>query len=57
MSRIAIVSDSHDHNKHVEQIDDNWLLNPGELMGMKGDPTWALYDTDAHTGELKAVTT
>jgi predicted phosphodiesterase len=57
MSRIAIVSDSHDHNKHVEQIDDNWLLNSGELMGMKGDPTWALYDTDAHTVELKAVTT
>ena len=42
----------HDHNKHLEQIGDNWLLNPGELMGMKGAPSWALYDTVTHRAEL-----
>ena len=34
MSRIAIVSDSPDHNKPVEQIDANWLLNPVELKAV-----------------------
>ena len=45
----------HDHTKHIERIGVNWLLNPGELMGMKGKPTWALYDTANHTVELKPV--
>lgn len=47
----------HDHNRHLEQIGDNWLLNPGELMGMKGAPSWALYDTDTHKAELKIAVT
>ena len=53
--KIHLTCYGHDHTKHVEQVGDNWLVNPGELMGMKGDPTWALYDTDAHTVELMGV--
>lgn len=47
--KVHLTCYGHDHNKHLERIGDNWLLNPGELMGMKGAPTWALYDTETHT--------
>jgi len=45
----------HDHTKRVERVGENWLLNPGEIMGMKGSPTWALYDTEDHTAQLREL--
>ena len=50
-----LVCYGHDHTKHAEQIDDAWLINPGEIMGMRGQATWGLYDCDAHTFEHVVV--
>ncbi len=44
--QFALVCYGHDHQKHVEQIGACVLANPGELLGMKGGPTWGLYDCD-----------
>jgi putative phosphoesterase len=46
-----LVCYGHDHTKHAEQMGDAWLVNPGEIMGMRGHVTWGLYDCDAHTFE------
>ncbi len=40
-----LVCYGHNHQKHVETVGDGWLVNPGELLGMQGPPTWGLYDT------------
>lgn len=45
-----LVCYGHNHQKHVEQLGRGWLVNPGELLGMNGAPTWGLYDT--HTGDF-----
>lgn len=42
----GLVCYGHDHIKHIESIGPTVLVNPGELLGMKGAPTWGLYDTD-----------
>ena len=41
-----IVCYGHDHTAHEEQVGDTLLLNPGELMGMKGKSTLAQVDTE-----------
>ena len=51
----ALVCYGHDHLKHQEQIGQTWLLNPGEVMGLKGAPTWALYDAVTHTVSIKGT--
>lgn len=51
----ALVAYGHNHQKKIERVGDCWLVNPGELLGMKGTPTWALYDSVAHTVELVEV--
>ena len=40
-----LVCYGHDHTKLLAQMGRGWLLNPGELLGMKGVVSWALYDT------------
>ena len=40
-----LVCYGHDHTSHVSNIGDCVLLNPGELMGMMGSSTFALFDT------------
>ncbi len=40
-----LVAYGHDHTAHEEQVGDCLLLNPGELMGMKGRSSLALFDT------------
>jgi putative phosphoesterase len=40
-----LVCYGHDHDKAVETIGSCVLANPGEILGMKGIPTWGLYDT------------
>lgn len=52
---LALVAHGHNHDKSIERMGATWLVNPGELMGMKGTPTWALYDTSANTVELREV--
>ncbi len=53
--QLDLVAYGHNHEKHIEQIGNTWLVNPGELLGLKASPTWALYDTDAHRVELRDV--
>jgi len=36
----------HSHERHLAWVKDTLLLNPGEMMGRFGAPTYALYDTD-----------
>lgn len=45
----------HNHQKKIEQVGQTVLANPGELLGMNGAPTWALYDTETGTCELQAI--
>ncbi len=49
-----LVCYGHNHDKQVEQVGRAVLANPGELLGMKGAPTWGLYDTA--TGEFALQT-
>jgi putative phosphoesterase len=47
-----LVCYGHDHTAHQEQRGSCLLLNPGELMGMKGRSTIAIYDTVTHKVEM-----
>lgn len=53
--QLDLVCYGHDHTQHLERVGRTWLLNPGEVMGMRGSPTWALYDTEMHEVELNDV--
>lgn len=39
-----LVCYGHNHDKYAGQIGKTWLVNSGELLGMKSTPTWGLYD-------------
>jgi putative phosphoesterase len=52
---LDLVCYGHDHTQLLERIGATWLLNPGEIMGMRSTPTWALYDTEAHTVSVNIV--
>lgn len=54
--QLDLVCYGHDHTQLLEQVGAGWLLNPGELMGMRSAPTWALYDTEQHTVTIYPVT-
>lgn len=43
--RYRLVCYGHDHTAHAEWIGDCLLLNPGELMGLRGPSTLALVET------------
>jgi hypothetical protein len=32
-----------------------WLLNPGEILGMKSTPSWAIYDGEQGTVAVREV--
>jgi uncharacterized protein len=53
--QLDLVCYGHDHTQHLEQVGRTWLLNSGEVMGMRGSPTWALYDTQLHEVEIKVM--
>lgn len=38
----------HSHVRHLAQIGNTLLLNPGEVMGRFGTSTYALYDTETN---------
>ncbi len=46
---LNLVCYGHDHQRHHEQIGACHLVNPGEIMGMYGAPSWGLYECDTHT--------
>jgi len=46
--QLDLVCYGHNHQKKHEQIGRCHLVNPGELLGMYGPPTWGLYDTVSH---------
>ncbi len=52
---LDLVCYGHNHTKHQEMIGGCLLVNPGELMGLNGTPTWGLYDCEAHTFELRGI--
>lgn len=51
-----LVCYGHNHEKAIEQMDSCVLANPGEILGMKGTPTWGLYDTASGEFELRELT-
>jgi putative phosphoesterase len=46
-----LVCYGHDHTAHVEEIDGCTLLNPGEILGMNGSSTLAIFDTETREAE------
>lgn len=54
--RYDLVCYGHDHTAHFSQIGKTDLLNPGELLGLKGQPTIALYDTETRIAEHIKIT-
>jgi putative phosphoesterase len=55
-AQLDLVCYGHDHQKLHEQIGRCHLVNPGELLGMYGAPTWGLYDTATHQYTLQTLT-
>ena len=53
--QLDLVCYGHDHTGLLEQHGAAWLLNPGEIMGMRSTPTWALYDTQTHTVSIQTI--
>jgi putative phosphoesterase len=53
--QLDLVCYGHDHTQLLERIGETWLLNPGEIMGMRSIPSWALYDTQEHTVTVHTV--
>lgn len=47
-----IVFHGHTHESRKEKINNTWLVNPGEIMGYKGPPTYAIYDTKTNEVEI-----
>jgi putative phosphoesterase len=50
-----LVCYGHDHTPHHSLVGDCMLLNPGELMGMYGQSSYALYNTDTREAEIIEV--
>lgn len=51
--RYDMVCYGHDHSAHEQMVGDCLLLNPGEIMGLNGDRSFAWVDTE--TGEIAFV--
>lgn len=50
-----LVCYGHDHSAHHERVDDCILLNPGELLGLKGKTTFAWFETNTRTVQFVEV--
>ena len=46
------VFSGHTHVQHEERFGDCLWLNPGEILGWKGDATCAIYDSKANSAEI-----
>ena len=49
------VFSGHTHERHEERIADCLWVNPGEILGWKGDPTCVIYNTQTNTAEFVTV--
>ena len=49
--KFTAVFSGHTHIRKSEKIGDTWHINPGELMGLREDPGFAVFDPE--TGELE----
>jgi len=45
----------HTHEAKIEKFGDCLLVNPGEIMGRKSKPTYAIYDTKTNEVEIKEL--
>jgi putative phosphoesterase len=54
-SKYDLVCFGHTHKVLVEHVGECLLLNPGELMGLYGRRTYALYDTTTRQVEIVEV--
>lgn len=50
-----LVCYGHDHAKLLEMVGKGWLLNPGELLGLKGTASWAIYDTETSVARIELL--
>jgi len=50
-----VVFHGHAHGKLKEEHGKTLLVNPGEIMGWKGDKTFAIYDTATHDAEFHTI--
>ena len=50
-----LVCYGHDHQPHCEPVGDCLLVNPGEVMGRFGAPSWGLYDCSDHSYAPQAL--
>ncbi|MDT8370223.1 MAG: metallophosphoesterase family protein [Longimicrobiales bacterium] len=48
----AAVFSGHTHAVHEERFGDTLWLNPGDIMGLKGVSTCAIWDTASNTAEI-----
>ncbi len=53
--RYDLVCYGHDHTPFQERLNGVLLLNPGELMGRFGKSTYAVFDTDTRTADIRSV--
>ena len=50
-----LVCYGHDHRHHRERVGDCLLVNPGEVMGRFGRPSWGLYDCALRSYALQLI--
>ncbi len=55
VTHYPLVCYGHDHTAHHERVGETDLLNPGELMGLYGRTTLALYDTESREVQFEEV--
>lgn len=53
--RYDLVCYGHDHQARKKKVGACLLLNPGEVMGMKGQATFALFDTETRDARFVDV--
>ncbi|MEM6685851.1 MAG: metallophosphoesterase [Bacteroidota bacterium] len=47
----------HTHESKTAVVGNTWLINPGEVMGWKGDASFAVYDYATNTVEIIKINT
>jgi hypothetical protein len=53
--RYDLVCCGHSHEHIVEEVGNTLLVNPGEVMGRFGRPTYAIFDTEARKASLQEI--
>ncbi|MYC93519.1 MAG: metallophosphoesterase [Caldilineaceae bacterium SB0661_bin_32] len=52
-----LVCYGHDHQRRHERVGECLLVNPGEVMGRYGKPSWGIYDCATHRFSLREIQT